>query len=138
MKRIDKEYILVDTSVWVNFFKDIPTKSSDFLNDNLDNIIITTCPTIVQEVLQGVVSNKDRQTVGLYFNGFTRLSEDSYQLAVQAADLYRSLRKEGITIRKPNDCLIAAYAIKNNLALLHDDKNFEFIASKSSLKTVKF
>jgi predicted nucleic acid-binding protein len=132
------EYILVDTSVWINFFKDIQTKSSDFLNDNLANIIITTCPTIVQEVLQGIVSDKDRQIIGSYFNNFTHLIEDPYQVAIEAADLYRKLRKEGITIRKPNDCLIAAYAIKNDLVLLHDDKDFEFIASKSGLDTVKF
>lgn len=130
------EHILVDTSVWVNFFKGNKTKACDFLNDNLSNIIITTCPTIVQEVLQGVISDRDKQIVNIYFNNLTRLSEEPYQIAIQAADLYRSLRKKGVTVRKPNDCLIAMYAIRNNIPLLNDDRDFRLIANHTSLKII--
>jgi predicted nucleic acid-binding protein len=129
--------ILVDTSVWVNFFKDIETDGSRYLSDNFTKVVIATCPTIVQEILQGVLSDADEQIVKLYFDNLTRLIENPYTLAIQAAELYRKLRKKGITIRKPNDCLIAAYAISNNIALLHDDKDFLFIAQHSKLKTLK-
>ena len=128
--------VLVDTSVWVNFFKDISTDSSNFLTINLSKIIIATCPAIVQEVLQGVVSDRDKKTVSNYFNGLTRLIENPYSVAVEAADLYRELRKKGVTIRKPNDCLIAIYAIRNNIPLLHDDRDFKLMAQHSSLKLI--
>jgi predicted nucleic acid-binding protein len=128
--------ILVDTSVWVNFFKDVDTSANRFLTNNLTNIIIATCPTIVQEILQGVVSETDEQIIKLYFDNLTELTENAYAVAVEAADLYRKLRKKGITVRKPNDCLIAVYAIKNKISLLHDDRDFQLIAEYSSLKLV--
>jgi predicted nucleic acid-binding protein len=132
------DIILVDTSVWVNFFKDIDTKANKFLNNNFTNIIIATCPTIVQEILQGVVSDADEQIVKLYFDNLTRLTADPYAIAIEAAELYRKLRLKGITVRKPNDCLIAMYAIKNNIVLLNDDRDFNLIAKHTSLKIMSF
>ena len=128
------DIVLVDTSVWINFFKAIETKSSLFLKNNLSNIIIATCPVIIQEVLQGVLSDKEFRRVSAYFNTLTRFSDDPYELALDAAHLYRDIRKAGFTIRKPNDCLIACYAIKNNIKLLHDDKDFYHIAMNSNLQ----
>ena len=128
------DIVLIDTSVWINFFKAKETQSSLFLKHNLNNMILATCPVIVQEVLQGIVSDADEKTVKLYFNNLTKLREEPYTLAEEAAELYRFLRKQGITIRKPNDCLIAIFAIKNNIPLLQDDRDFEMIAKHSSLK----
>ena len=130
------EAILVDTSVWINVFKGVATKASVFLRDNID-ISVVTCPVIVQEVLQGIVSDKDFNTVSAHFNNLGRVPAYGYFYALEAANLYRILRKKGITIRKPNDCLIAVYAIKNDVVLLHEDKDFDHIAAFSGLKTVK-
>jgi len=127
--------ILVDTSVWVNFFKGIETRSSIFLKTNLNNFIIATCPVIVQEVLQGVVPEKEYTYLHGYFNELDHLQGDPYFLANEAAQLYRKLRKTGISIRKPNDCLIAAYALHHNMRLLHDDRDFEHIANYTDLNT---
>lgn len=129
--------ILVDTSVWVNFFKDIGTNSSNFLTINFSKVIIATCPVVVQEILQGIVSDRDKRIVNNYFDGLTKLVENPYTVAIEAANLYRELRKKGVTIRKPNDCLIAIYAIRNNIALLQDDRDFLLIAQHSKLKLVK-
>jgi len=125
--------VLVDTSVWINFFKAKETGSSLFLKNNLGNIVIATCPVIVQEVLQGVLSDKEFKVVESYFNPLKKLIDNPYELALDAAKLYREARKNGFTIRKPNDCLIAAYAIRNKVKLLHDDKDFHYIAINSSL-----
>jgi predicted nucleic acid-binding protein len=130
------DIVLVDTSVWINFFKAHETSSSLFLKNNLSNIVIATCPVIVQEVLQGVVSDKDFRNINSYLNTLIRLIENSYELAEEAAKLYRELRKKGITVRKPNDCLIATYAIRNNIPLLQDDKDFRLIVQHSKLKIV--
>jgi len=132
------DIVLVDTSVWINFFKGIETSSSLFLKNNLGDIIIATCPVIVQEVLQGIAEDKEFRRISLYFDELTKLTGDAYALAHDAAVLYRALRKKGITIRKPNDCLIAVYAIKNNIKLLHDDKDFYFIETNSGLLTFTF
>jgi predicted nucleic acid-binding protein len=132
------DIILVDTSVWVNFFKGIETSASKFLRNNTTNIIIATCPTIIQEILQGVVSDGDKRIVKSTFDSLTKLIEDPYEVAVEAAELYRSLRKKGVTIRKANDCLIAIYAIKNKIAILNDDRDFQFIADHSALRLVGF
>lgn len=125
---------LVDTSVWINFFKGIETLSSKFLHDNISDVLIATCPTIVQETLQGVISDKQKKLIESYLNDTWQLDNDSYTVAREAAELYRDLRKKGITIRKPNDCAIAIYAIKNNVKLLCDDRDFKFIADNSNLK----
>ena len=127
------DIVLVDTSVWINFFKGQETASSLFLKNNLANILIATCPVIIQEVLQGVLHDKEFRKVGSYFNTLTRLTGNPYEMAHDAAVLYREIRKKGFTIRKPNDCLIATYALKNNVRLLHDDKDFHFIAMNSGL-----
>jgi len=127
------DIVLVDTSVWINFFKGQETASSLFLKNNLANIIIATCPVIIQEVLQGVLHDKEFKKVSSYFNTLTRLTGNPYEMAHEAAALCRDIRKKGFTIRKPNDCLIATYALKNKVRLLHDDKDFHFIAMNSSL-----
>ncbi|GAB3903177.1 type II toxin-antitoxin system VapC family toxin [Mucilaginibacter boryungensis] len=130
--------LLVDTSVWVNFFKGNPTKASLYLKDILSNTLIATCPVIVQEVLQGIKTDKDFKITVNFFDEVLQLRDEPYQLSIEAATIYRKLRHNGITIRKPNDCLIAAYAIKNKIALLHDDRDFDFIASNTDLEAVQF
>ncbi|MGA0555310.1 PIN domain-containing protein [Larkinella sp. VNQ87] len=58
-----------------------------------------------------------------------QLEADPYRMADKAAGLYRSLRQSGTTVRKPNDCLIAAYAIHFNLKLVHNDIDFDRIVT---------
>lgn len=128
--------VLVDTSVWINVFKGIETNSSVYLkNENL-NISVATCPVIVQEVLQGIVSDRDYTIIANKLSNMNTLPANAYNYAYAAANLYRELRKKGITIRKPNDCLIAIYAIQNKIPLLHDDKDFTNIAAFSDLKVL--
>jgi len=56
---------------------------------------------------------------------------------VQAAAIYRRLRSEGITIRKTNDCIIAATALEHGCALLHNDRDFVPIASHFPLELIR-
>lgn len=130
------EIVLVDTSVWINFFKGIATSAALHLKSNVDQIPIATCPTVLQEILQGVKSESEAVKVESYFDDMVQLIDDPYELAVEAALLYRKLRTKGITIRKPNDCLIAVYAIKNKVRLLHDDVDFTHIAQNSELRVI--
>jgi predicted nucleic acid-binding protein len=130
------DVVLVDTSVWINYFKAFETQASLFLKQNLSNVIIATCPVVLQEVLQGIVSDHEFGKVNSYLNTLFPLTGNGYEFAYDSARLYRSLRKKGVTIRKPNDCLIATYAIYYKIALLQDDRDFELIAQHSTLKLI--
>ena len=136
MKPTNNDILLVDTSVWVNAFKGVLTKNSAFLKENAYTIPVAICPVIVQEVLQGLTKDKEIETVEAYFETLIRLNNEPYALASKAAYLYRMLRRKGITIRKPNDCLIAMYAIHNDAFLIQDDRDFDFIAAHSDLKLI--
>lgn len=129
--------ILVDTSVWVDSLnaRDLPHVWA--LKENLRNGNVCYCPTIVQEVLQGIKDDNAFQLVKEQFLELEIFTYDQLHVAIEAAELYRLARKKGITIRKPNDCIIAWYAIKNNVKLLHSDSDFDLIARYTKLKVVK-
>ncbi len=92
------------------------------------------CPTIIQEILQGIKSDNQYEIVKNSLEGVRRLVLDPYVVAVDAAELYRSLRREGTTIRKSNDCLIAYYGIHFQIPGWHQDRDFDHIAEYSPLK----
>lgn len=120
--------VLADTSVWINFFKGVDSKEVEVLIRYIENDSpVYLCPTIVQEVLQGINNDKQFREVLASLLAFNILNDDGVEMAVSAANLYRWLRKRGITIRKSNDCLIAQYAIKHSLQVLHQDRDFDLI-----------
>jgi len=120
--------IIADTSVWINFFKGVDSNEVQELIDYIENDLpVYLCPIIVQEVLQGINYDKQFKEVLSSLLAFSFLDDDGLEMAISAANLYRSLRKKGITIRKSNDCLIAQYAIKHSLQVLHQDRDFDLI-----------
>ena len=133
--------IVVDSSVWVNFFNRRPSSQSD----EVKSILISSAnkspfiilPVIMQEVLQGIEDARLYTIVKENLFGLEFIDFDNYDLAVKSAELFRYLRKKGVTIRKPNDCLIAAICIENNFSILHNDKDFNNIAKHTSLKIYK-
>ncbi|MDH5398967.1 MAG: PIN domain nuclease [Cyclobacteriaceae bacterium] len=123
-----KKPLLVDTSVWICFFNGINCPETDLLSTYLEQDgPIYICPTILQEVLQGIRDDKQYAEVREYLLALPILNDDGVEMALSAAGLYRSLRKKGKTIRKSNDCLIAQYAIKHGLKVLHRDRDFDLL-----------
>ena len=128
---------VVDSSVWIDFFNN---KSSTQI-EKVKSLIPTTAakgfiyilPVILQEVLQGIQDDKLYPIVEENLFGFKMIEYNGYELALKAADLYRFLRKKGLTIRKANDCLIAAICIENNFSIIHNDKDFDNIAKHTAL-----
>lgn len=126
------QLVLVDTSVWVQIFG---SKSKYKLNN--DNIkSVATCPPVIQEILQGIkqdqhFSRAHDGLLALPCFGLPTQMED-YLLA---ADIYRTGRSKGYTIRSSVDCLIAAIAIHNQLPVMHDDRDFTTIAKFTKLKS---
>jgi predicted nucleic acid-binding protein len=104
--------ILVDTTVWIDFFceKEKKSKQADVLQQLIEEEnIICICPIIYQEVLQGVRDDKTFTEIKSILQNVTMINTPIMTVADHAIDLYRSLRKKGITIRKPYDCLIGKF-----------------------------
>ncbi len=125
--------VLVDTSVWIDFFhgkSGMHVKALEELITNDQEICM--CGLILSEVLQGIKLQRDFFRTKNFFEALVYLpmSKETFLLS---AGLYRSLRKKGATIRKPIDCMIASVAIENNLPLLHNDRDFYWIARHTEL-----
>ena len=128
--------ILVDTSVWIDFFRGTSSRETFIFKACLqrrDPIFITGI--IAQEILQGVRGDSQHQSILDYLLLFPKIEGD-FADYLEAANIYRSLRKRGLTIRSPIDCLIAALAIKHTVSLLHKDSDFALISQQFPLVTV--
>ncbi len=117
--------ILIDTSAWIEFFNnpksDVSNKVKELIVNNAE---VYLCPIIWQEILQGIKLDKDYKQIKYILSFFPMLKNDSLIIAEKAVEIYRKTRNKGITIRKSNDCSIAAYAILNDLTLLQFDRDF--------------
>jgi predicted nucleic acid-binding protein len=132
------QQLIFDTSVWIDFLrnKDIQEVAllTDYIKNNHQVILI---PTILQEVLQGIRNDAHYLRVKDIFSYFTILQIQPVEAAIEAAELYRSLRKKGLTIRKSNYFLIAYHAIKFSIPLVHLDTDFDVIGKHSKLEIWK-
>jgi len=127
--------LLFDTTIWIDYLNGVVSKESNLLNTYIENDYkFFLCPIIIQEVLQGIRNDKDYVNVRSIFAHMDVLIIDPVEASIGAAELYRQLRKKGVTIRKSNDCLIAFYAIYYNLPLINNDKDFVAIAKHTPLK----
>ena len=128
--------ILVDTSVWIDFFAGRNLPHDDLLEQCiLDNEDLAMCGIILTEILQGIADDTTHRRVRRYLSPLIMLPMPE-TVFVRAADIYRKLRKKGITIRKSNDCIIAATALEHHCQLLHNDKDFSPVAEHFPLKTI--
>ncbi|MFA5344577.1 MAG: PIN domain nuclease [Kiritimatiellia bacterium] len=134
-KRQRFNVIIVDTSVWIDFFHG---KNSPEVH-TLERILVEgkdvcICGVILAEVLQGIREDGDYRATLSRFESFLFLPMNQHTF-VKAAELYRILRHKGITIRNTVDCMIAAVAIEHDIPLLHKDRDFNPIAEYCGLKT---
>ena len=130
---------LFDTSVWIDFFAGRNSKEVELLTRFLeDDTSVYTCPVIIQEILQGVKNEKTFQHIKESLLALLVLTVDQTEAAIGAAQIYRQLRKKGITIRKSNDCLIAFYALKNGAEVVHRDQDFDLIFKNLKKSDVDF
>jgi len=128
--------VLVDTTVWIDFFAghDTPQVASlTVLLAGGEDICI--CGVVLTEVLQGTRAEADYRRTRSRFEDLLFLGMSSGTF-IRAADLYRALRHKGITIRKPVDCMIAAVALEHDVPLLHNDRDFDPIAKYCGLRVV--
>ena len=119
--------ILVDTSVLIDFFRDISNPKSEKFHEILVNQIPFGITSLIyQEILQGAKDESEFDKLKEYL-GCQKFyyPEDDIHSYEEAAKMYYSLRKKGITVRSAIDCLIVQIAKENNLSLLHNDKDYD-------------
>ncbi len=123
---------LIDTSAWVEFLRD--TGSLVCLQvEQLLEADAVVCEPVVMEILSGARDETQLADLRRLMARCTTLRTESVDYEVAAA-LFRQCRRNGKTPRKMMDCLIAAVAIRNDVALLHFDQDFVVLAENSSLR----
>ena len=125
--------ILVDSSVWIDYFNGRKTWQTDLLEKLLSDVPIIIGDLILAEILQGFRSDNDYKTAKSFLSDLPFRQMGGYQVAVQSAQNYRNLRKKGVTVRKTIDVIIGTYCILEDLPLLHDDRDFKPMESHLSL-----
>jgi len=128
--------LVVDTSVWVDYFNGVENPQTDFLHAVLDKTPILIGDLIVTEVLQGFRNDPDFEKVRRMLARFTQTNMVDTALAVQSARNYRFLRQKGITVRKTIDSLIATFCIENEHELLHNHSDFDGYEKHLGLRVI--
>jgi predicted nucleic acid-binding protein len=127
--------ILVDSSVWIDFFNGVENAETDKLNEVLGLEEVVIGDLILAEVLQGFRSDKDFKVAKDVLTSLTVHDLIGKELAIKSANNFRKLRKTGITIRKTADVIIATYCIENKIPLLFTDKDFVPFVDNLRLKS---
>ena len=129
--------ILVDSSVFIDYFSGINNWHTDELNALLGNELVITGDYILAEVLQGFRNDKDYKIAEEIMQSFPCFNICNEELAIKSADNFRYLRTKGITIRKTVDLIIGTFCIENDIELLNKDKDFEMMRQYLNLKIRK-
>ncbi|WP_449189892.1 type II toxin-antitoxin system VapC family toxin [Treponema lecithinolyticum] len=117
--------IVADTSVWIDYVKGIDAPHTDILDYELIYNRVITGDIIMIEFLQGFKNDKEYLIAKQIMDNLEYRDFLGKEIAIQAANNYRKLRKHGITVRKTIDVIIATFCIENGFPLLHNDKDFE-------------
>ena len=128
--------ILVDSSVWIDFFRGIDSSGAFKLRQVLRHSEVIVGDLILVEVLQGYTVEREAEKAGELLGRFQLVSLVDPPIAVQAAANHRRLRRQGITIRKTIDLLIATRCIDKDWLLLHNDRDFEPLREHLGLRTL--
>jgi hypothetical protein len=120
--------LLVDSSVWIDRSRGVDTQGVRFVDDRDGQEDIALTGIIYQEVLQGARSDRGFDALRDMLSTMVLLEPRELSTYEIAAILHRRARRAGFTIRKPNDCLIAAVALENGALLVHNDRDFFSLA----------
>ena len=128
--------VIVDTTVWIDYLAGIPNPQTSWLETEMDRQRVGLTDLILCEVLQGVrdeaVFSQFQQDLCV----FHVFQTGGMDLAIAAAQNYRSLRARGHTIRKTIDCLIATFCLREGHGLLHRDHDFDPFEKHLGLRVV--
>ena len=129
--------IVVDSSVWIDYFNGAPTREADLLDGLLAEEPIVVGDLILVEVLQGFRDEREARRALAAMDALVVQPMVGREVALAAARNYRALRARGVTIRKTIDVLIATFCMENGHSLLHADRDFDPIEEHLGLRTIR-
>ena len=129
--------IVVDSSLWIDYFNGTIRKETDWLDESLGVEPIIMGDIILAEVLQGFQNETDFKTAKKILLEIPFMDMIGQELAIKSAMNDRVLRQKGITIRKTIDVMIGTFCIHNDFVLLHNDKDFDPVENHLKLKVMK-
>jgi predicted nucleic acid-binding protein len=128
--------ILVDSSVWIDFFRNEPSPQAEWLDKNLGEQSLLVGDLILAEVLRGFKSDRGFSEARRLLANLDQVTLCGEELAVQAARNFRKLRHLGVTVRGTVDVIIATRCIADGYRLLHSDRDFEAFEKHLGLQGV--
>jgi predicted nucleic acid-binding protein len=127
--------VLVDTSIWIEYFRGIRSPQTDQLHELLDEERLATGDLIIVELMQGFKTKSQIAAARQIISRLEYFDLVGKDIAFKAADNYRFLRNKGMTIRKTIDIIIGTFCIENQFVLLHNDRDFEPLVEYLGLVT---
>ena len=128
--------ILVDSSVWIDYFKGTINAQTEKLDSLLGREPLAVGDLILTEVLQGFKSERDFNEAKSMLTSLMVVELGGLKIAIQAAKNFRALRAFGVTVRKTIDTVIATRCIESGYDLLHNDRDFDAFAEHLGLRVV--
>lgn len=128
--------ILVDSSVWIDYFNGTANPQTDMLDRLLDREFLCVGDLILTEVLQGFASEREFNEARRMLSSLIVVELGGLKIAIQAAKNFRTLRRLGATVRKTIDTVIATSCIESGYELLHNDRDFDPFAKHLGLRVV--
>lgn len=129
--------ILVDTSIWIDYFNGVPSWKTNKLDDALSEETVLMGDIILVEILQGFDKDSDFRLAKEALDPLECMTLGGKELAIKTASNFRFLRSKGVTIRKTVDMIIGTWCIETNVQLLHNDKDFDQIAFHLPLSIIR-
>ena len=126
--------ILVDSSVWIDYFRGTVTRQTEILDGLLGQQPLAIGDLILTEVLQGFDNQRDFNEARKMLTALKVVELGGQQIAIQAAINFRALRRLGVTVRKTIDTVIATRCIEGGYELLHSDRDFDPFAKHLGLR----
>jgi predicted nucleic acid-binding protein len=133
----DRELILVDTSVWIDYFRGAITAQTEKLDKLLGHEPLAIGDMILAEVLQGFADERDFNIAKKLLTSLKVVDLGGQEVAIQAARNCQVLRRLGVTVRKTIDTVIATRCIESGYDLLHRDRDFEPFVTHLGLRVVE-
>jgi len=128
--------ILVDSSVWIDYFRGKLTPQTEKLDSLLGQQPLAIGDLILTEVLQGFDDDRDFKSARTLLTSLMVVELGGQEIAVQAAKNFRTLRRRGFTVRKTIDTVIATRCIEDGYDLLHADRDFDPFVKHLGLRSL--
>ena len=129
--------VIVDTSAWIEFFRDGQPSIVKIVDQCLDRELVAGGDLVYCELMQGIRSQRKRRMVSSLLLSLPKYPMVGFDIAAKSADNYRLLRSRGLTVRKTIDVIIGTFCVENGFQIIHYDRDFEAMAPCIGLEILR-